>query len=472
MRILILSMPDTAEVIDSMTRLPNLATVTLAGQLINHDVKVLDLVVHKPRIRTPIEKAIRSFRPKLIGLSAMTFQFDTLLRVARFIRSIDSSILIVAGGYHVTLLAKELSQDPTLPLDFMVRGEGEATMTELADALENNTTLSDIQGLSFHNTGGWTHNPKRPLLDTSTIKLPNRNTRTNSNYYYLGMPMDVIETSRGCPFNCKFCSITNMYGHTFRPFSEERIVADLWNIRKNGAKAILLVDDNITCAPDHFRMVCRAIVKNGLNDMLYAVQASATGLANNPDIVEEMDKANFRTVFVGFESMIQTNLKDMQKPTNPDINRITADLLHKHNMGIIAGIIVGYPDDTRETIAENMRLFKELKPDAIYAQYLTPYPKTKLREEMLEAGLVTNKDDFSLYDGFTCNVRTKHMTSDELFRTLKKEAMAFSLSFSQISQNYFLRNHALSLLKSVVKTTYSDIFNILTAKRYAAKFDV
>ena len=286
------------------------------------------------------------------------------------------------------------------------------------------------------------------------------------------MPIDVIETSRGCPFNCKFCSITNMYGHSFRAFPEDRIVEDLRRIRALGAKAVFLADDNITCAPDHFRMVCRAIVKHSLNGMVYVVQASAAGLASNPDIVEEMDKANFRVVFVGFESMIQTNLRDMQKPTNPAVNRATAELLHKHNMGIIAGIIVGYPDDTRETIAENMRLFRELKPDALYAQYLTPYPKTRLRDEMLAAGLVVNKDDFSQYDGFTCNVRTRHMTSDELFRALKQEAIMYALDPGHLVHNYFLKRYPCAVIRAAILTVYSDLFNILTGRRYARKTDV
>jgi radical SAM superfamily enzyme YgiQ (UPF0313 family) len=472
MKILLLSMPDTADVIDSMARMPNLATVTLAGQLANHEVKVLDLVGHKPRIRKPLESLIRSFRPQLVGLSAMTFQFDTLLRVARFIRSIDGSILLAAGGYHVTLLFEELGRQNDLPLDFMVRGEGEATIAELADTIAANKTTASIQGLSFRTTAGWRHNPPRPLLDPDAIRLPKRDCRVGGNFYYLNMRMDVVETSRGCPFDCKFCAITHMYGRTFRTFSEERIVADLINVRQHGATAVFLTDDNITHAPDHLRMVCRAIVKNRLNDMHYSVQASAAGLAKNPDLVEEMDKANFRTVFVGFESMTPSNLKDMRKPTDPSINRAAANLLHEHNIGVIAGIIVGYPDDTRDSIAKNMRLFKTLHPDAIYAQYLTPYPKTRLREEMLEAGLVENKDNFSAYDGFTCNIRTKHMTRDELFRTLKREALLFTLTPDQLTRNFFVRNFKWSLLESVCKTAYSDIFNLLTGRRYAAKLDI
>ena len=125
MRILLVAMPDTTEVIDFFARLPNLAIVSLAGNLPGHQVQVLDLVLFKPHIRNPLQEALASLRPQVVGLSAMTFQFDTLLRVARFIRSFDPAIKIAAGGYHASLMATELTEAvEELPLDFLIRGEG------------------------------------------------------------------------------------------------------------------------------------------------------------------------------------------------------------------------------------------------------------------------------------------------------------------------------------------------------------
>ena len=472
MRILLVAMPDTTEVLSCSTFMPNLGLASLAGQLPGHEVRVLDLVAYRPKIRKPLLDQLRSFRPELVGLSAMTFQFDTLLRVARFIREIDPAIRLAAGGYHATLMARELAEDPGLPLDYLVRGEGEGTIVELVEALQAGREPSAVAGLSHRSPAGWRHNPDRPLLDPAAIRLPDRRARVCGGFHYYGLPMDVAETSRGCPFNCKFCSITHMYGHTFRPFSMERIVADLTQIRANGARAVFLVDDNITYDVEHFRRVCRTIVENGLNDMQYAVQASAAGLAQNPDLVSEMDRANFRTVFAGFESMNATDLKTMRKPTSPDINRRAAALLRQHRMGLIAGIIVGFPEDTRESIRENMRLFRQLRPDSIYAQYLTPYPKTKLREEMLAAGLVENVDRFSEYDGFSCNVRTHALGRDELFRLLKAEALRFALQPRQLVDNYFLRHHARAVLGGAVKIVAMDLYNVLTGRRYGRSLDL
>jgi len=262
-------MPDTAEFVDFITRLPNLAIISLAGNLPGHEVRVLDLVLCKPHFEAALRQALVSLRPQMVGLSAMTFQFDTLLRVARFIRAFDPTIQLVAGGYHVSLMARELTADgEELPLDFLVRIEGETTFRELVTELEKPAPdLGAILGLSYRQGQEWVHNPNRPLLELDTLSLPRRQARLANGFYFLDMPMDVAETSRGCPYNCKFCSITQMYGHTFRRFTVERIISDLKAIRDQGFKAVFFVDDNITYDIDHFRRVCQAIVQHQLNDL-------------------------------------------------------------------------------------------------------------------------------------------------------------------------------------------------------------
>ena len=462
MRILLLAMPDTAQFIDFFARVPNLAIISLAGNLPGHEVRVLDLVLSRPHFEAPLRQALASLRPQVVGLSAMTFQFDTLLRLARIIRAFDPTIKLVAGGYHVSLMARELTADAEeLPLDFLVRGEGEITFRELVTELEKPAPdLGGILGLSYRQGREWVHNPSRPLLELDTLSLPRRQARLANNFFFLDMRIDVAETSRGCPYNCKFCSITQMYGHTFRRFSVERIIADLKAIRDQGSTAVFFVDDNITYDIDHFRQVCQAIVQHRLNDMCYMTQVSAVGIAKNPELVADMDRANFRIAFVGFESMDPGALKDMKKPTNPAINRRAAALLRQHRIAIIAGLIMGYPEDTRETVIRNWLMMEALKPDLIYTQYLTPYPKTPIRQELLEAGLVTNVDDYSKYDGFQCNIRTRHLSSDELYHLVRGLGFKSNFKIPLIVNNHFLRYHTGYFLRSVGKVLAEGLYNV------------
>lgn len=474
MRILLLAMPDTADVLDYFVKLPNLGLVSLAGSLRGHDVRVVDLVLYKPQIKRILEDALTEFKPQLIGLSAMTFQFDTLLRIARFIKEWDPSIKIAAGGYHVTLMAAELTAgNALLPFDFLVREEGEGTFRELAAELErNHPSLDRVAGLSFRRGEDWVHNPSRPLMDLEKLPLPDRKARLANGFTLFNESIDVAETSRGCPYTCKFCSIANMYGRTFRRFPLDRIMADLEAIRAQGTRAVFFADDNITHDIDHFKSLCRAIVEHGLTDMQFGTQATAAGLANNPDLVADMAKANFQFVFVGFESMDGSSLKEMAKPTTPNINRRAAQLIRQHNMGMVAGVIFGYPQDTRESVKLNYRLLKKLKPDLIYSQYLTPYPKTVLREEMLEAGLVTNLDDFSSYDGFSCNIRTHHLDNQSLYQALKWESLKSYFDPSLHVHNYFLRRHPRRFFSAIGKAMMSIFYMVLRGRQIRNQLDI
>jgi anaerobic magnesium-protoporphyrin IX monomethyl ester cyclase len=476
MRILLATMPDSCDIFDAVAKLPNLGIVSMAGSLQGHEVRVIDLVLTRPHVRRALRDALCTHRPQLVGLSAMTFQWDTLLRAARLVREVDPGIRIVVGGYHASLMASEVTASAVEPpFDYVVRGEGELTLRELADALEAGdepAARASIRGLSYRAGDRWVHNADRPLADLNTLPLPDRGARLADRFQILGVPFDVVEASRGCPAACKFCSITQMYGRTFRPFPIERVVLDLKQIRARGARAAFFVDDNITSDIAHFRRLCETIVSEGLTDMRYLVQVTAAGIAQNPDLAELMAAANFRYAFVGFESMRAAGLKQMHKPTSPEINLRAARLLREHDIAMFGGLIGGYPDDTRETLREDFRLFRKLEADMLYGQYLTPYPKTVLREELLAAGLVANVDDFRTYNGFNCNVRTRSLSRDALHRAFKWEAMRFALRPWHLFKNRVLHRHAGALLRAMSYTMLSDAFNVITARGIRRSFDL
>lgn len=474
MKVLLLAMPNSSDTMETSVRMPNLALVSIAGSLVGHEVKVLDLILKKPEIKKAITTLLDDYEPQVVGLSGMTFQFDTLLRIARFIKDNRPTIKIIVGGYHATLMYREICNEQSgQPFDFVVRGEGEATFNELMNELESTSPVFEsIKGLSYLKGADWHHNPPRELLDLDTLPLPNRSSRVDQSFHMLTKPMDVIETSRGCPHNCKFCCITHMYGQHYRQFPIDRVVEDLRVIKQNGTKAVFIVDDNITHSIGHLTRVCQAIIDHKLNDLEYMTQVTAAGMANNPELVELMSRANFTTAFVGFESMDPSALRIMKKPTSPEINQKAATNLRKHNIGIIAGTIVGFPDDNDESVKKQLAQIRGLIPDAIYVQYLTPYPKTLLRDEMLAAELVVEKEDFSQYDGFSCVVRTKHLSREELYRIKKIECMKGYFNPKMVWSNYFLKHHFLAFLIHELKNIQMLIMNIFTLKQRKNNIDI
>ncbi|MEK6738624.1 MAG: radical SAM protein [Planctomycetota bacterium] len=424
MNVLLMSMPDCAPHFNAKRwKPPNLAISSIAGNIVGHNVYVADLILRRDRITETVKELISQYRPDVVGLTAMSFQFATARRIAGIIKEINKDVKTVLGGYHVTLMYDELGKDETsAPFDFFVRGEGDLCFNELLEALEGKRPIEGVAGVSFRQNGnpgaahggGFVHNTARPLEDLARIKIPDRSKRIWKGYQYYGFTLDIVESSRGCVMPCNFCSMDKMYGKTFRRFSIERILADIANAKQHGANFIIFSDDNFTLDVKGFEAICDAIVAAGHHDVRYIIQASSVGIASSGTLVEKMAKAGFRIVFLGIENVSEENLRRMKKGNIIEKTKLAAKRLHDHNIMIVGGMIIGNPDDKEEDIARNYEFFVGLQIDFFADQILTPYPKTGMREELLEAGLVTNKFDYSRYNCFWANVKTRYLEPDDL----------------------------------------------------------
>ena len=427
MRVLLLSMPDSFEHTPALTmRMPNGALGSLAGNAgAAHQVAIADLILAQRAVPATVERLMREQDPDVVGLSVMTFQRRTALRLVRLLRTIKPSVVIVAGGYDPSL-ATEAYEDPASGIDFVVRGEGELTFRDLLRALSHDQDPATIQGLSYRALpgAGFTHTAKRPVsrLD-GDLALPNRAARVLSGYTFLGRPIDIVETSRGCTYDCSFCSIIEMRGRNFHTFDFTRVLADISDARARGARAIFLVDDNITLDVARFEALCAAIVEAGLNDIHYIVQGMTSSIASHGQTLAPlMRKAGFRYVFLGIENVLEDDLaflrasaKNAQREGGRRVGNATlkaVKALHREGLFVVGGIIVGNPDDTREAIETNLA-FAQRYVDWPYIQHPTPYPGTPMTEDFRRRDLIVN-DRLEEYDGTTAVVRTAHLEAEEV----------------------------------------------------------
>jgi anaerobic magnesium-protoporphyrin IX monomethyl ester cyclase len=424
--ILLLSMPDSFEHMPSIVvRMPNGALTSLAANVDpHHKVAVADLILAQDRVRETVENLVAEHNPDLIGLSVMTFQRRTAQRIVELARALKPEVRIAVGGYDPTLATDAYTESP--PADFIVRGEGELTFRELLRALENETGFDHIPGLSFRSGDRFYHNPERGVvtsLDSGEIRPPKRDARVLSGYTMMGRQADVIETSRGCTFDCSFCSIIEMRGRNFYTFSFDRVIADIRDAYEHGARAIFIVDDNITLNVRRFGALCQAIVDAGLNDIDYTVQGMTSAIANHGDeLAPLMRKAGFRYVFLGIENILEDDLEFLrassknarrengQKAGNATIKAI--EHIHANDMYVVGGLIVGNPGDTRESIEINLE-FARKYIDWPYIQHPTPYPRTPMTKEFRERGLIIN-ENLEEYDGTTAVVRSEHLEAEEI----------------------------------------------------------
>lgn len=413
MNVLLLSMPDCAPHFSAKRwRPPSLAMASIAGNIRDHEVYIADLILRRENVKEAVVNLLKKYKPSVVGLSAMSFQYATAKRIAEIIKGEDADVKTALGGYHATVMYDEMGRDT--PFDFLIRGEGDLSFNELLEAIDGKREKEGINGLSFKHNGTFVHNPARPIEDLDKISLPARSKRLWKGYSYYGFTLDLIETSRGCIMPCNFCSIRKMYGKTFRKYNIGRVIQDIGNAKKQGADFIIITDDNFTLDLERFEALCDAVCVAGHNDIRYIIQASSAGIASSETLAGKMAKAGVRIVFLGIENVSKENLRRMRKGDILEKTKIAIKRLHDHNIMIVGGMIIGHPDDREDSIAQNYAFFAQNNIDFFADQILTPYPKTAMRDDMLNAGLVTNIDDFSRYNCFWANVKTKYLSSDDL----------------------------------------------------------
>jgi len=420
MKIALISMPDVAPVImhESAFHMPNNGIASLGANIApGHEVFVIDLVRRRRHVRRYLRKTLAQIRPDVVGLSTMTWQYGTCVRIVRLLRRWMPKVKIVLGGYHPTLMYEEIGRSEEAPLiDFIIRGEGEAAFARLINALDGKDRIEDIDGLSFRQDGAFVHNPAGGLLDLRRLNLPIRDgRRLTTGYHVMNFRCEVMETSRGCTRNCNFCSIRHMYGRSYRTFPVKWVLDNLDDIYyRRRTRWVFISDDNFVLDVERAMRVCDAIARRGYPRLQLIVQADCVTMARNEKLVGAMARAGFKSVFLGIESASRRNLAAAKKGDILDASRRAVENCHKHGIMVVGGMIFGFPDDEEKDIEANYRFLKEIDTDSDYCQILTPYPKTGIRQLLMDEGLVTNAENYSHYNGMWANVRTRHLSDEQL----------------------------------------------------------
>jgi len=425
MRILLLSMPDSFEHMPALAiRMPNGALTSLAGNVDpHHEVAVADLILARQKVRETVERLLADLQPDIVGLSVMTFQRKTALRICELIRAQCPAARIVVGGYDPSLAPEAYACASPPTVDFIVRGEGERCFSQLLRALEDGEGFDRIPGLSFRQGDRFIQNPNRPAGGLEDIKLPRRSARVLNGYSILGRPIDVIETSRGCTYDCSFCSIIEMRGRNFFTYPIDRVLSDIEDAKNHGARTIFIVDDNIMLNVRRFEHLCQAIIAARLNRLEYFVQAMTSSIAKHGETLAPlMRRAGFKYAFLGIENILEEDLKFLRasakntrreaggQKRNATLQAI--DWLHGSGIWVVGGLIVGNPGDTRQSIETNLD-FARRYVDWPYIQHPTPYPGTPMTRDFEERNLIASRL-MEEYDGTTAVVRSEHLPAEEI----------------------------------------------------------
>ena len=344
------------------------------------------------------------FQPDLVCISSISSTAPRTYELADFYR--EQGLPVVLGGAHPSFLPLEGLEHA----DYVVCGEGDEALPELVNALTNGGSLADIPNLCYRDGDTIHQNPWRPFLgDLDSLPIPNytlihgwkaRNRRG----------VVSIATSRGCPFNCSFCSVIMMFGRKHRVTSIDRVIAE---IRQNGIQArhIFFCDDNFTADRQRTKELCERIIAEGLK-LEWSAQVRVES-AKDPELLELMAKSGCFVVFVGLESINPATLKAYNKSQTVQGIKDCVNNFHHYGIKVHGMFVFGSEEDHYQVIRDTVGFSRQLDLDSLQYLMLTPLPGTPFYKEMEAQNRIICRD-WSQYDGHHTVFQPRQFTPFEL----------------------------------------------------------
>ncbi|HOO72642.1 MAG TPA: radical SAM protein [Spirochaetota bacterium] len=322
-------------------------------------------------------------RADIVGISAITNTVEKAYSLADRLRK--KGVPAILGGPHVTFMPDEALEHA----DFVLRGEAEFPFMDFIDAWEGRRPFTDVPGLSYMKDGIKTHNrpPEKPtvlddlpVIDLSVLKNGD------------SLKVLPVQTSRGCPFDCSFCSVTGMFGRKFRYRSTEHIMKELRTYRNMG-KMIFFYDDHFAANKARAKELLREMIREGLN-FKWSTQVRVE-VARDRELLELMKRAGCHTLFIGFESVNPRSLVEMNKSQTIEDIKNAVSVIHSYGIHVHGMFVYGFENDTNEMVNQTVDFATALDITSAQFLILTPYPGTAFHHKVKES-IITSA--WSLYD--------------------------------------------------------------------------
>jgi radical SAM superfamily enzyme YgiQ (UPF0313 family) len=394
MRVLLIS-ANTEKI--NMPTLPlGLACVAAATQKAGHDVTLVDLMTEKDT-RSVLEETIEGFLPDIIGISVRNiddqnmenprFLLDPVKEIIAGCRSLSEATIVLGGAGYSIFPESALS---FLDADMGIQGEGEVVFPDLIERMKRGASLLGLPGLYLSGHGlqckrGFAKNLDRlPLPHIDLWPTPSQKEN-------LWMP---VQTRRGCPLACSYCSTGTIEGQTIRRHSPEVVVQWIALWQKAGVHQFYFVDNTFNLPPSYAKEICRKLLDHGLNIRWWSILYPKDV---DEELVGLMARAGCEQVSLGFESGSERILKNMNKRFAPPEVRKISEILFDHGIRRMGFLLLGSPGETRQSVEESLVFADSLKLDALkITAGIRIYPHTSLVKKAIEEGVVSSQDDLLL----------------------------------------------------------------------------
>jgi len=367
-----------------------------------------------------VKKIVADFSPDVIGITAMTMKFGSVVKTARVCKVAAPDCKIIIGGPHATDWPSICFQCPEI--DYCVSGEGEETIVGLLRAIEAGVSdVDSLAGVSYRKNGQVMLSQESVFVSNlDRYPYPARELLLNQDSY-TSEDMGVIMTSRGCPFNCSFCSHSPKvrYRSLYNVIEEIRYVSEEF-----GTRQFALKDDSFTVSRKRTMEFCRLLKEHKLG-----INWDCTTRVNLIDgqLLDMMQAAGCNTVKVGIETGSERILKEVNKGITFEQAREAARLLNERGIFWSAYFMYGLPTETKEDMLKTVEFMKQLNPPYAALGLYSPMPNTQLWQQGLQLDLV--EPDINLNHFFETNPK------DYFFKDYKRRIVGMERrKFMELAQ--------------------------------------
>ncbi len=422
-----------------------------------HKVTVIDCQAEKLTYET-FKSRIAQTASDVIGVTATTLLYKSAMKLVDISKQTQPHSITILGGSHGTFWDENaLKEYPNL--DIVVRREGELTIVELLNKIENNLDISGVLGITYRKGSKLIRNEDRPFIENlDSLPFPAHHLLPLEKLKHNGKILFPLVSSRGCVYWCDFCSTVRMFGRGYRMRSAENVVDEMQFIHdKYGIDQVTFYDDAFSVDRERVLKICKELHDRKL-DLIWDCGTRVDMV--DRELMKTMRAAGCIAVWLGVESGSETMLKAMNKSIKLDQTRRAYKIAHEEGLMTIANVVLGFPGETEKTAKETINFVKELNPDDVGFYIATPYPGTPMHDQVVKNGWL-KVTDFDKYDTATPTFETPYLSMEKLAE----------LRYKAYQQFYLRPGYVLKMLRkggtygiSAVKTSGAYLLRALHLK--------
>jgi radical SAM superfamily enzyme YgiQ (UPF0313 family) len=411
----------------------------------NHEVKIIDSSILNYTIGD-VERELRSFNPDVVGITSVTPSIYEAYKVAETAKKVREDCTVILGGPHATFMPRQTMEECEY-IDIIVRGEGEETTRELIENIEKGVPLNKVKGITFRKENGIIDTEPRPFIkNIDDIPFPSRDLLPMHLYKFNGVKYTTMLTSRGCPFGCSFCSSSRLFGGYWRGRSPENVLEEIKTVYgEYGIRNIEFMDDTFTLDQKRAEKICDGIIEQGW-DISWGASSRVDTLSK--ELAEKMKKAGCWIIFLGIESGSQKILDTIGKRITLEQAKKAVEILKDAGIQVLGSFIIGFMQDTKETIKETIKFAKSLNLDYAEFSILTPYPGTPIFDYAKKNNMLLT-EDWSKYTATEPIVKIEGISEKEVKALFQKAYITFYLRPKIVMK--WLKNKQFSFIKTGIK---------------------